>query len=72
VPVVCYQPIVETVVTCTDAAGVTHNANANMWCSWIRTWDDGTQLQIDVEDKLVTCLQCIAEAQRNVKVAQGR
>lgn len=60
------QSTLVAVVTCTDAAGLVHYVSqTNTWCSWIRTWTDGSEIEVDLEFKLVTCLECIAQEQRN-------
>jgi hypothetical protein len=62
---VCYQPTVETLVTCTDDEGVVHYAiHHGTWCGWSRTWVGGEWL-IDKQPKMVTCIECIVQQSRN-------
>ena len=71
--VVCDQQAVETLVTCTGSDGLVHYVHdPNTWCSWIRTWQDGTKVSFDDPDKLVTCFECIAQEYRNAEASSRR
>ena len=59
VHVVRDQPAVEALVTVTDAAGLVHRVDGQSPCDWMRIWMNDAPT-VDLEDKLVTCLQCIA------------